>query len=96
MSNISQFWRKSEPEAASSPFASLQSLKMPFVTISANFRITGINEQAEQLLGYNSSELLSEGVETIFAGEELEVKTLIKELFKRGEPGVCPYFITMC
>ncbi len=47
--------------------------------------ITGVNEQAALLLGYNSSELLSEELDVIFEQNKHDVKALVRDLFRRGD-----------
>jgi PAS domain S-box-containing protein len=87
---ISRLWQRKTFQTALTPFGSFQALRIPVITINSNFRITGINDQAEAMLGYNSSELLSEDVEIIFDRSDHEIKTLIKDLFRRNESTVMP------
>jgi len=47
-----------------------------------------MNQRAEKLLGYNSSELLGEDVELIFDKRKHDIKTTLKEMFTSNQPTV--------
>eukprot|EP00026_Physarum_polycephalum_P000127 Phypoly_transcript_00127.p1 GENE.Phypoly_transcript_00127~~Phypoly_transcript_00127.p1 ORF type:complete len:1925 (+),score=277.93 Phypoly_transcript_00127:754-5775(+) len=89
--SFANFWSKTNKQKATGPLNhSVQSLSLPFISISSNFRITGMNEQAEKLLGYQSSELLGEDVEAIFDKKKHDIKATLKDMFMNSEPAVLP------